>query len=137
GFTASVQYGVGWGFGTGVQFIANLDFDDPQRMLGRLGDALADLARSEVTQFVSGLEEAQAEAARPAVAALSVLLPLATPSMFQLGVDLVAANPVQQEKAARSSVAKSLVTTAQQQLLTAAFSLRAVFVADGLAASLG
>ncbi len=134
GFTFSLQYGIGWIYGTGYQFLTNINIENPRRLLDRLADNLADLALQEVDRHVSRLSEDEAARLEPAVAAVRVLLPLATRSSFQLGVDLASASANRSDQAV-SSFVDSVVREAQYLLLRAALELAANEISKLLAHS--
>jgi hypothetical protein len=90
GFSFSVQYAAGVGFGSGVTFLANIGFQDPRRLLDRLSDRLASLVLAEADRYVDGLSGAARDEAARALAFLRLLLPLAGRAAFELGAELAA-----------------------------------------------
>jgi hypothetical protein len=90
GFSFSVQYAAGVGFGSGVTFLANIGFQDPRRLLDRLSDRLTSLVLAEGDRYVDGLTGAARDEATRALALLRLLLPLAGRAAFELGAELAA-----------------------------------------------
>jgi hypothetical protein len=114
GFTCAAQYGAGFGWGAGVEFVANIGFQDPVRLLERLGDRTAALLLDEADELLHELDATRAAAAGQALAVARVLTPLAARSLLRVGYELVTGT----QQAARA-VAESFVTQAQQLLLQA------------------
>jgi hypothetical protein len=118
GFTCAAQYGAGFGWGAGAEFVANIGFQDPVRLLDRLADTTAALLLDEADQFLRSLDAAQAAAAAPALAVARILAPLASRSLLRVGYELASHAGDARDAAARA-VAESFVTQAQQFLLQA------------------
>ncbi len=118
GFTCAAQYGAGFGWGAGAEFVANIGFQDPVRLLERLGDTTAALLLDEADQLLRSLDAARAEAAAPALAVARLLAPVASRSLLRVGYELATHTGDARDAAARA-VAESFVTQAQQFLLQA------------------
>src|SRR3712207_8553205 len=48
GFTFALEYGAGLGLGTGADFVANIGFDDPRRLVTRMSDRRSEEHTSEL-----------------------------------------------------------------------------------------
>jgi hypothetical protein len=55
GFSFSFQYGMGWFYGTGYQFITNVTIPDPHRLIDRVATELCNTAIAEAERYIAGL----------------------------------------------------------------------------------
>lgn len=117
GFSFVVQYGAGFGYGTGKEFQVNIGLEDPRRFVGRLADLFTGILLREAEKVIPSLPEAARGPAREAIPKLKVMLPLATRSAFEAGVAL-ASGPADGSTATRS-VAESFGREAQEVVLRA------------------
>jgi hypothetical protein len=121
GMTFSLEAGAGLGLGGGVQFLANVGFVDPDRLVGRLSDRVT----ASVLEAVPHTGSAGSARAR---AALQVLVPGLMRASFTAGRMLATAN---QETTARqytqAAMARALIANCLDVLVRAgtdlAFSL--------------
>ena len=123
GFSFSLQYGVGWMYGSGYQFLTNIGIEDPRRLLDRTGALLTDLTVERVNEFVGSLSANDAQALQPAVASFQLLLPLATRSAFQLGVKIAASGSTSGAQDAVTALVDSVIHEGQSLLLRTATDL--------------
>lgn len=110
GFTFKLDYGVGWGYGTGYSFIANFSLPDPAALLDRLGDGVVDVLRFPLADLVERLPANDRDGARAALPLVDLVVPLAMRSAFELGGRLVdpTATRADAEKAVLRTVLKEL-----------------------------
>lgn len=118
GFTLSAQFGAGVGLGAGAQFLANIGFEDPARLLERLADTTAELILAEAERYLVGLGTSEAPAVQQALDLARILVPLASKSVFRLGLELVHSGPDGPVRAAQA-IADSFVRQAQEIVLNA------------------
>ena len=112
GFTFSLQYSAGISFGTGAHFVTNFGFSNSQRLLDRL--------TAKVTLLVDEMVARQLESTPDAATArayFSLLFPLASRTIFELGVTLAKSAVEKQKPAAMSGIVGSFVRQAQQLAL--------------------
>jgi Lamin Tail Domain len=132
GFSASVEWGAGFGFGAGAEFVTNFGLQDPRRFVERMSETITARTLAEAEAFMGGLAESERQAARPALAMLRTILPVASRMAFQLGLDLRStALGAQRERAAATAV-EAFVSRAQQMLLDALLEIALQALADVL-----
>ena len=110
GFTCSISAAAGIALGTGFETRVNVGFDDPLRLLDRVGGAIVDAV------------VAAASDTPHAVPYLRLLLPVTVRSSMELGLQLGRGASVDEAAAA---VCRRFVAGAQSALLHAVFSLAA------------
>lgn len=117
GFSFSVQYAAGVGFGSGVTFLTNIGFQDPRRLLDRLAGRLTNLVLAEADGFVAILSGAARDEAARALALLRLLLPLAGRAAFELGAELASTPEAAQAATAARRIVGSFLDEARGLLL--------------------
>jgi hypothetical protein len=130
GFSASAEWAAGWGFGKGMEFVANFGLEDPRRFVDRLSGAISARTLAEAERYVATLPSAQADAVKPALAMLRTLVPMATRMGFQLGLELARTPVAAQRESITTTVVESFLREAQELLLEAAVNLALESLAD-------
>jgi len=121
GFTATARYAVGWGFGAGVEVMANVGIEDPHRLLRRLAESTASIAIREIEQLERTAEPGVADTLRGAAPLLRLLLPMAAGTLFELGYSIATASGDEAEAQARETITTAFVREAQQVFLRTVF----------------
>jgi hypothetical protein len=130
GFTFSLQYAMGFIYGAGYHFVANIGISDPQRLGERLSAALSAAAITAAENFVAGLPAAEAGNIRPALTAFRFLAPVAARLPFQLGLDLAGMGPANAVDGGARSTVHAFIRTAQEQVLQIALDLVSAQLSD-------
>jgi hypothetical protein len=88
GFTASVEWGLGFLYGTGFSAFAKIGFRDPRRLVARTSDELTAVLLELVERKMS-----RDKTVRASVPYVRMLLPVALRSCYELGLTAIEAKP--------------------------------------------
>jgi Lamin Tail Domain len=132
GFTFSARYGAGFGYGTGMDFVANLAVEDPRRLLDRMAEELTALVLSEADALLEDPDTSPG--AWPATAIGRVVLPASMRTLTHLGFSLAQTAVGQQRSAATRAVIEAIASQAQEVVLSTLFELAADLLGEHLSA---
>ncbi|HEX7168635.1 MAG TPA: lamin tail domain-containing protein [Acidimicrobiales bacterium] len=120
GFAFRVGYGAGLGFGSGKDFVANIGIPDPARLLDRLAGALTDVVLDQAERHFATRPDAERIVAGAALTAARVSVPLATRTLFRIGLELVGSpDGAQARDASNDAVLDALFQQTQTVVLEA------------------
>jgi hypothetical protein len=122
GFTCSLRREVGYGVGTGMDFTANFDLREPQRLFNRIANQLVAILERELQGILSDLPDKERDRAQRALPILRLVLPLAFQAAFEQGA-VLAFPPTDPQAVASSTVVRNFIGEVQEQLSRALFDL--------------
>lgn len=112
GFTFQFSFRAGFMFGAGVSVVVNVGLLQPERMVARLGERLANVAVDGFDARAATISDAAArEAAYVAGALARVLIPLGLEGAYQVGVAAIA--PTDRTQKATTATSDQLIHQAQ------------------------
>jgi hypothetical protein len=130
GFSFSLQYAAGLGYGAGKEFVANIGFRDPRRLLDRLADRMTTIVLHEAELALAQQPEAVRRAAATPLALSRVLIPLGTRTALRVGFELASSASAERRDAASRAVLDAFAQQAQSLLFQAIADLAFARVAD-------